>query len=389
MTGVLDLAQMSVAGVVLAHGAWWTTLSLLALPRPKTLPVTSPDGLQMVVVVPAHNEQASIGNTVDALVRSAASAGCRVVVVADNCHDRTAEVAREHGATVIERSDHTLRGKPFALRFAMDYLRSLPEHAHVVAVVDADTEVSADFVPIMAARVHSGALAVQAHYRACRATTDLGGLRGMAFSLVHWARPLGASRLGLGVGLKGNGMAFSWDAALMALHGEGLAEDAAAGLALAERGITVAFEPRARVQGLMAQTYEEAKTQDARWEGGRAALMRRALFVGLKRLLRGDLSAAAAAFDTASLPLSMLGLLAAAAVMASVAGIGSLGFATLAAGSLVGYVTIGLFAARTPLRELRALAGLPRFLVHKAAIYGRIACGRGVKGWERTGRAQD
>ncbi len=386
--GIAGIAQLSVAALVLAHGTWWTTLSLVALPRPKFAEPMYPAGRRMAVVVPAHNEEAMIGATIDSLARSAAGTDCTIVVVADNCEDRTAEVARAHGAVVIERVDHSLRGKPFALRFALDFLANQAKTTDVVAIVDADTEVSDSFVPAMAERVAGGARAVQAHYLAGEAGTDLGRLRAMAFALIHWSRPLGASRLGLGMGLKGNGMAFSWDAARVAVAGDGLAEDAAAALALAERGIAVAFEPRAWVRGFMAQTYAEARTQDARWEGGRTRLVIRSLAVGAKRLASGDFAASAAALDTASLPLSLLALLGVAGLAASTAGVGSFTLAALAVASLASYASVGLVAARTPIRNLGAVVGLPRFALHKFAVYARIVSGRGASGWERTRRAE-
>src|SRR5262249_44443524 len=60
----------------------------------------------------------------------------RIVVVADNCHDRTAAIARQAGATVVERFDDERRGKGFALEFGMQFLAE--EHADVVVIVDAD-----------------------------------------------------------------------------------------------------------------------------------------------------------------------------------------------------------------------------------------------------------
>lgn len=56
------------------------------------------------VVIPAHNEEASIGRCLSALLGGAPADDFRVVVVANGCSDRTADIARAAapGVTVIE-----------------------------------------------------------------------------------------------------------------------------------------------------------------------------------------------------------------------------------------------------------------------------------------------
>jgi cellulose synthase/poly-beta-1,6-N-acetylglucosamine synthase-like glycosyltransferase len=338
----------------------------------------------MAVVVPAHNESAHIAATVTALRASAEGCEVRIIVIADNCIDTTAEAARRSGAEVFERFDTTKRGKPFALRFALQILEQQPPEA--LAVVDADTLVEPTFVPAVLGRIGRGARAVQVHYAAGPAGSDLGRLRRLAFHLVHWSRPLGAVRLGLGCGLKGNGMAFDWETARVALGGDGLAEDAAATLALAARGIRVEFEPGTAVQGLMAQTYEAASTQDERWEAGRASLVREAIAVGMHELGRGRAATAAAAFEAGSLPLSVLGGLGLAAVALAAAGPGSVALGILALGSLGTYFAAGQVAARADRADLRALATAPGFLWHKARVYARVFARRTPTQWTRTAR---
>ena len=71
------------------------------------------------VIVPAHNEAEVIERTVSSLRKIDWPADrFRVLVVADNCTDTTAVLARGAGAEVLERHDPTLRGKGYALAFA-------------------------------------------------------------------------------------------------------------------------------------------------------------------------------------------------------------------------------------------------------------------------------
>jgi cellulose synthase/poly-beta-1,6-N-acetylglucosamine synthase-like glycosyltransferase len=54
-------------------------------------------------IVPAHNEQACLGRTLQAIHASAQAAGqpYEIIVVSDASTDTTAEVSRQHGATVL------------------------------------------------------------------------------------------------------------------------------------------------------------------------------------------------------------------------------------------------------------------------------------------------
>ena len=89
--------------------------------------------------------------------------GFRVLVVADNCTDSTAALARTAGAEVLERHDPARRGKGYALDFAFHTSQALG-WADAVVVVDADTEVSANLLEAFAGRIDDGAKAIQAHY---------------------------------------------------------------------------------------------------------------------------------------------------------------------------------------------------------------------------------
>jgi len=99
-----------------------------------------PSGASAVVVIPAHDEELVIGDTVQKL-SLALGDGMRVLVVADNCRDSTAERARAAGVEVIERNDLNLRGKGHALAFAVDHLAS--DAPDVLVVLDADCTIDA------------------------------------------------------------------------------------------------------------------------------------------------------------------------------------------------------------------------------------------------------
>jgi hypothetical protein len=386
MVAALAAAQRLLAAGVLAWGAWWTLLALLALVPPRRRVHAAAPPLRLTVIVPAHNEEALVARTVDSLRATSMTPRPEVLVVADNCTDATAAVASAAGATVLERHDLERRGKSFALDFAIEHLRARDLPPDAVVVVDADTTVAPGFFEAIASRLATGSKVVQAHYAASPAETDLGRLRRLALGLVHWTRPLGAARLGLPTTLKGNGMAFAWAVARDGLPGAGITEDAASTIELARASVVADFEPAARVQGAMASRYEAARTQDLRWEGGRASLLPAALSCAAGALRRGDLRAAAAAAEVASPPLTLAGAAAMMTLAMGLAGLGSARLGLASAASLCAYVTLGLAATRPERRDLVALATAPRFVAHKLRIYADLASGGGRREWERTDR---
>ena len=378
----MAFAQVGAGAAALGFGTWWTLLSVIALPSPRRTTLES--GVRFVVIVPAHNEERLIATTVASLRAATYDPSPEILVVADNCSDRTAEVARSAGARVLERNDPTLRGKSFALDFALDAIRSSTAPPDAVVIVDADTTVDTGFFGALAETIERYPVA-QARYDAAPSQSELGRMRRVAFNLMHHARPLGAARLGLPTTLKGNGMAFRWSVVEAGMPGSGITEDAAATIDLASRGLTVRYAPNARVSGLMAEGYAEARTQDVRWESGRFALVPGALRVLAASLGRGEVRAAAAAAEVASPPLTIVAGWATLSAVLGLLGFGSLRLGLMGFAGVASYVLVGSVAARTGPRDILALLHAPRFIAHKLASYVQAAVSR-PKGWERTTR---
>ena len=370
-----------------AWAGWWTALSVIALPRPRGGIGRTARPWRLTVVVPAHDEEQGIDACLASLQAASLEPQPEIVVVADNCSDRTAEIARSRGVTVLERHEPERRGKVYALEFALDHLGDRDETPDAVLFIDADTEIDADAYRAVAWRLDRGAQAVQLHYAAGDGTSTLARLRRLAFSLIHWSRPLGMARLGLGSGIKGNGMALRWDVARAGLGGGGITEDAAMTLALARRGVAVVFEPRATVRGYMAERYEQARTQDERWERGRLGLLPTAAQTAAASALRGRIACAAAAADVAAPPLSALAAVAAGAAVVGLILRGALLPLQLAgAAAVMSYVVVGLVASRASLTDVAALRFAPRFVWHKFGVYAALLRKRGDAQWERTER---
>jgi hypothetical protein len=318
-----------------------------------------------------------------------------VIVVADNCADATAAVARGAGALVLERRDEARRGKGYALAHAFAASRD-DGFADAVVVVDADTDASPNLLAAFAARLEAGASAAQAHYGVRNAAESWRTrLLAIAFALVHGVRSRGRERLGLSCGLRGNGMAFTHDVlARVPYAAFSIVEDVEYGIQLGERGVRVAFVDEARVLGDMPGSERASRSQRDRWEEGRRALVRRhagALLragVAARDPVRLDLAA-----DLLVPPLAQLAALVALGAAGSAAALAAVGPAALpaaglwgAAGiALAGYVARGCAQSGLGPRVLADLLWAPVYVAWKLA---RLAGPRRAAPteWVRTSR---
>ena len=224
--GGLSIAASSLVLSVTSYLALLTAAAWVASRRRCETSATDRD-VRFVVLVPAHDEERLIGETVRALLDTDYPRGrIRIVVVADHCTDRTAAAAAAAGAEVLLHDDPEPRGKGAALRWALDTLDQRPDDYDAVAIVDADSVVNRQFLSALAHRLGSGSAAVQACYLVRRAEASSStGLREAALALRHFVRPLGRTTLGGSAGLYGNGMAFSADLARRHSWSDHLTED--------------------------------------------------------------------------------------------------------------------------------------------------------------------
>jgi 1,2-diacylglycerol 3-beta-glucosyltransferase len=349
------------------------------------------NSLRLAVVIPAHNEETQIAATLKSIRASRYPvANLRVLVVADNCLDETAAVARCSGAEVWERWDPSRRGKGHALEWAFSRLIA-DEAIDAVCVVDADCQISRNLLSSMAARLGAGAEAVQAPYLISNPdASDAAALRWAAFALFNVVRPLGRHRLGLSTGLLGTGMAFSRRLLMRSPWcAFSYAEDREQHMRWVLDGVRVDCAPEADVRSPAPITAGGGKTQMARWDSGRGRLAARLTPSLMLRWLRtGDVTALDAALEPLLPPQSLLFAINLAAVGASRLARARVTAYVATASMLAqaGYVTGGLAALNAPPAVWRALLTVPRFVLLRLAGLLRSLTGRGPGGWERTER---
>ena len=384
IAGPIALATVAMAAYLLALSA----AGLSAPTRPRS---AGPRSTRFAILVPAYNEAAVIARLLRSLDGQRYPRESRdVFVVADNCDDDTAAIARREGAIVYERHEPALRTKGHALAWLLERAKARgPYGAYVV--FDADSEVSEDFLTCMDERLAAGAQVLQAHYRSLNPNASgLAALREAALASLHFLRPLGRARLNLSCGLKGNGMCFRAEVLdRFGWHATGLAEDVELHLALVRHHIRVDFVPEAIVRAEMPTTLAAARSQNLRWEAGRIATVRRDALPLLGQGIRErDAVAIDAAVEQLIPPLAVatsVGVAAAAVGLAAGSPVVALVAAAGAAG-LVLHIVLGLVAVRAPLRLYRALVGAPAYVLWKLALYVRALAVSTHQPWVRTQR---
>lgn len=346
----------------------------------------------LAVLVPAHDEAAGLAAPLQAM-RAQLRAGDRLLVVADNCSDDTAAVARAEGAEVIERSHDTERGKGYALAFGVAHLRAEPPP--VLVIVDADCLLQPGALDALAAACVRWDAPVQARYLMTHAgpTGVNGRVAEFAWRVKNWVRPRGAARLGWPCQLTGSGMAFPWGQIEHAPLASGsIVEDMQLGLALARAGHAPCFCEAAGVESHFPTSAAAAATQRTRWEHGHLGLLSQHAWPMLREALgRRDWRLLGLALDLAVPPLALLVLLAfalwALAGAAAWAGVGAA--AWVAASGLLASLGAAVLAAwlrwgrgvLSPWDLLRA----PWYVLSKLGVYLRF-WSRRQKDWVRTER---
>jgi cellulose synthase/poly-beta-1,6-N-acetylglucosamine synthase-like glycosyltransferase len=389
--------DITIAALSLPVLGWTAYLAALAiLSRANRAPrYESPARQRFDIVVPAHDEEAGIADTVQSLLAIDYPRELyRVVVVADNCHDATAERAAEAGAIVIERDDSARRGKGYALEHA--FSRIVTEgKVDAVVVIDADTRVTPNLLRAFAARLGVGARAAQAEYGVVnRAASWRTRLMHIAFTLFHGLRSRARERLGVSAGLRGNGMMFAVSLLREVPHEAfSIVEDIEYGIRLGLAGERVQYVGEAQVFGEMVTRGDASGSQRRRWEGGRWLLARRygVRLVGEALRRRSPLIADLAA-DLLVPPLTYVALAVIVGLVASAAWVAFGGGALWAlapwcvsALCFAVYVVRGAWMARVGPRVVVDLLWAPVYMVWKVLLALR-ASPSAEREWVRTAR---
>ncbi|OGS17338.1 MAG: hypothetical protein A2234_05445 [Elusimicrobia bacterium RIFOXYA2_FULL_58_8] len=229
------------------------------------------DGLfrRFAVILPAYNEETVIGFAIDSLLRMDYPADkFDIFIVADHCTDRTIELARASGVTVLEHSGPGKKsGKGRALKWACALILDMKKH-DALCYFDADSLAHPGFLLAMNARLASGDEAVQGHHKV--KNTDSWVARTLAserllFTRLHRSK----QKAGLSAILSGKGMCFSrkvseaypWD-------DTSLTEDMELQMRLIRHGIRIAWDEDAIVYDEEPSNLRQYMKRNIRWTRG-------------------------------------------------------------------------------------------------------------------------
>ncbi len=390
------------------------------------------------VVVPAHNEGENMRPTLRDISRQLRPQD-KLIVVADNCTDTTADIAREEGAICIERHNLEQRGKGYAIEFALNHIQEnykaqkqspdQPDGQHdglaqsdrpeILILIDADSRLTEDLLSNLASASHKTQRPVQALYLMNPPKTitsdselieddidkdsqqsqnlQIPDLRvrvsAFAWLLINQVRMSGLGNLFDTTRLTGSGMAFPWTIIQSTFKGSGnIVEDLAFTLALTVKGHSPILLKEAKIFGTFPSSQEGAATQRARWELGSLAIARKKIFSLLAQGIKErNLKIIAAALDISIPPLVML--IFSSILLLLISALIALLFGVVTPFKIVAFsffwMCIALFLSwffygRTILPP-SALPGIFAFLLEKLKVYG--AKGRqSAQTWTRTKR---
>ncbi len=223
------------------------------------------------VIVAAHNEQAVIGQLIDNLQKLEYPKELYdIFVVADNCSDNTAAIARAGGAIVYERTSSVGKGKGFALEWMFNQLFAMERQYDAIVVFDADNLVHPRFLLEMNNRLLKGDKLIQGYLDAKNPyDTWVSGTFAIAFWVIDHIWHLAKTNIGLSSVLGGTGMCIATD--VLKRHGWGatcLTEDMEFTMKSLVEGIKTTWAHDAIVYDEKPLTFRQSWNQRKRWAQG-------------------------------------------------------------------------------------------------------------------------
>ena len=347
---------------------------------------------RLLVLVPAHNEELLIEPCVRSLrSQRYPSSHLAVVVIADNCTDKTAAIARSAGARCLERTDLERKGKPRAIEWALTQLDYRSYEA--VVIVDADTVVDPSFAGHLARVPDLRNKAVQA-FHGVRNPGDSALTRmGAVFATARYQFEFRLkSAAGLNVPLMGNGMCIGSN--VLAERGWtafSICEDWEMYAQLTERGVRIEGRPNARLYSQEARSLSQSASQRRRWAAGKLSVLGylagpliKSKKINLHQKL--DVMAELLAVGPA-VHLAGVSVLIAVTLLLNVPGATWLSLALAASVARLGlYTAAAIRIDPAPLRALSAFAFLPFYAIWRLVLQLSALRMLGEQPWVRTER---
>ncbi len=209
----LYIIQMALVWIITIFWTYQLVVSICALIKIKEKPIIEEKENRFMAIIPAHNEATVVANLIESLKNQDYPKDLYdIYVIADNCTDNTAEVARNAGAIVYERFDETKKTKGFALQWFL--AQKIKENApyDALCVFDADNIADKNFLKAMNKKLCQGEEVVQG-YRDIKNPSDNWITAG--YSIFYWTMNrfyhLARYNIGLSPLLNGTGFMVKFD----------------------------------------------------------------------------------------------------------------------------------------------------------------------------------
>lgn len=274
VNSVIYISTQMIQVLVFMAGCYFFGISIFGwLKRREESPLKYPPQKRFALIVAAHNEEKVIGHIVDSLYRQNYPKNLYdVFVIADNCTDRTAEIAELHGAKVFKRVNNTAKGKGHALEWMFTKIFAMQEKYDAISVFDADNLVTSNYLIEMNKQMCKGHKVVQGYIDS---KNPFDSWITCSYSIAFWLSnrifQLPRYYLGLSCGLCGTG--FCIDVDVLREIGWGatcLTEDLEFTMKLALKNHKVAWAHKAVVYDEKPLTLKQSWNQRKRWMQGHA-----------------------------------------------------------------------------------------------------------------------
>ena len=243
-------------------------ISVTSLIKFKEKPLLIDKKHRFIIALPANNEETVIGNLINSLKMQDYDKDLfDIYVIADNCTDNTAKIARENGAIVYERFDETKKTKGYALNWFLDKMKDKKDDYDALLVFDADNIVDKNFLNVMNKKLCQGEVLVQG-YRDIKNPTDTWVSGG--YAIFYWTmnRLYHLARYNMGLSPLINGTAFmvKWDMLIdEGWNTKTLTEDIEFALINISKGVKLGWAKDAIVYDEQPLTFKQSWKQRERW----------------------------------------------------------------------------------------------------------------------------
>jgi cellulose synthase/poly-beta-1,6-N-acetylglucosamine synthase-like glycosyltransferase len=268
---VVEIIQYFLAGGIGMLLGYQMFLSFLALKGRRIQDFSAEKNRKFAIVMPAYKEEKVIVKSLYSLSGLVYPKNMYdLIVIADNCTDSSVEIARNLGATVLECSSSSGNGEGSTLSWSLDHILKGDKKYDAIIVFDYNSLVSGNYLEVMNYYLEQGSKVIQSSGLVLSQPESWKNrVKRIEFLLSNFVKPMGRKVLGLGAGLRGNGMCFATEILKKVPWKTQLQNaDFEYGLILQLKGVKIDFSPEATIWTQMPEKADGVESQRHQWQVG-------------------------------------------------------------------------------------------------------------------------